>query len=45
MAGVGANITDQLPKWMYWGFFITVVHTMKNIVEYIELNQEMVKNG
>ena len=43
MAGVGGNIKRQIPKWMDWEVSITVVHTMKNIVECIKLNQTKVE--
>ena len=42
MVGVGANIKKRLPKWMDWEVTITVFHTMKNIVNYIKLNQAKV---
>ena len=43
MEGVGANIKKLIQKWMGWDITITVVHTMKNIGDYIELNQETIE--
>ena len=43
MAGVGANIKKRLPNWMDWEVAIRVVQNMKNIVNYIKLNQAKVE--
>ena len=39
MEVVGDNINKQLPKSMDWEVALTVVHTMKNIVNSIIFNQ------
>ena len=43
MAVVGANIKKRLPNWMDWEVAITLVHTMKNIVNFIKLNQSTIE--